>query len=290
MALRRSGPVTPNFRQDPRASMFEKAKLRWRALPTTYRLYTLAAIFACIGYASVLFIREAYSLFGITTSIASILFGLGFVLWVLPWLKDKWQTTRGKVLIGVLHAAVLFLAVIPSRIIVANALGLPPQDFEITVNIFAVELYPALWVLLLALAMFFVSLIFMLLGFLCSITTSPIFNDLLILSSKLLSTQSRARLFIEAGRGKFISRSFGHAIGATIISLAAAQVWTWHASFLIANPAIIKWVAYVTDFQFADRYPGTDSKKRLRLHENGVVSYAEEDGWDIKITVGKVHE
>jgi hypothetical protein len=76
-------------------------------------------------------------------------------------------------------------------------------------------------------------------------------------------------------------------VGAMVVSLLSWQAIDEGNSW-ISDPTSIKWVAYVSDFQFAARYPGIDPNKRLRLHENGVVSYAEQDGWDIKITVGEV--
>jgi hypothetical protein len=74
------------------------------------------------------------------------------------------------------------------------------------------------------------------------------------------------------------------------VSLAAATAWDLNAELILRNPAVIKWVAYSADFQEAYRYPGVDEGKRIRLHENGVVSYAEIDGWNINITVGRFEE
>lgn len=88
---------------------------------------------------------------------------------------------------------------------------------------------------------------------------------------------------------EFAWKFYGHAFGAFVISwlawLAYDETNPW-----ISNPTFIKSVAYVSDFQCAANYPGIDQDKRLRLHENGVVSYAERDGWDIKITVDSVKE
>jgi hypothetical protein len=47
-------------------------------------------------------------------------------------------------------------------------------------------------------------------------------------------------------------------------------------------------VAYFADFQQVSLYPGVDVNRRLRLPENGVVSYAEKRGWEIVISVEKV--
>lgn len=120
--------------------------------------------------------------------------------------------------------------------------------------------------------------------------TYPIINDVLLLASKPLSAQSKIRSFIESGRDRFISRAFGHVLGAIFVSLAAAAVWDLHATVLLENPNIIRWAAYATDFYSVKNFPGVDSSKKLRLHENGVVSYAEPDGWNVKISVERFHD
>lgn len=271
-------------------NQLERLKFKWRELPTPYRIYVVATALAVVGSIRIyLGIKDSW-IFNAAISISAILFGLGFVLWVQPWLQDKWKTTHGKLLLAGIHTAILFLAVIPSRYFVSKALGLPPQDFEITVHIFAVELYPALWFLLLSVALFAVSLILFLLTVLCMMSSYPFINDMLLLASKLLSSQSKMRSFIESGRDRFISRAFGHVMGAIFVALAAGGVWDLHARFLLDNPNIIRWAAYATDFYQSKNFPGVDSSKKLRLHENGVVSYAEPDGWDIKITVGRLHD
>jgi hypothetical protein len=268
----------------------ERLKLKWRALTTPYRFYAVATALAVVGSMRVFLALERSWSFELAISSSAILFGLGFVLWVKPWLQAKWQTSHGKLLLAGMHAAILFLAVSPSRYFVSSALGLPPQDFEITVHIFAIELYPALWLLIVSFALLAVSLIILLLTVLCMMSNHPILNDLLRLAAKLLAAQSKMRLFIESGREKFVSRAFGHLMGAIFASLAAAYAWNLHEKFLMDNSAIIRWTAYLTDFHHSKNYPGVDSSKKIRLHENGVVSYAEPDGRDIKITVGRFHE
>lgn len=277
----------------PRQLLFnqlERLRSKWRKLPTPYRTYVVATLLAVIGFTRIyLGIKDSW-FFDAAIWISAILFGVGFVLWIRPWLQDKWKTTHWKLTLAGIHTAILFLAVIPSRYFVSKALDLPPQDFEATAHIFAVELYPALWFLLLSVALFAVSLIFFLLTVLCMMSSYPFINDMLLLASKLLSSQSKMRSFVESGRDRFISRAFGHVMGAMFVAIAAGAVWDLHARFLLDNPNVIRWAAYATDFYQAKNFPGVDSSKKLRLHENGVVSYAEPDGWDIKITVGRFHD
>ena len=131
----------------------ERLRLKWRVLPMPYRLYVTATVLAAFGLMRNYLEIEHSLTFDAAISTSVFLFGFGFVLWLTPWLKDKWQTSHGKLLLASIHTAILFLAIIFSRYFVSNALGLPPDDFEITVHIFALELYPALWLLVLSIAL-----------------------------------------------------------------------------------------------------------------------------------------
>jgi hypothetical protein len=271
-------------------NQLNRLKFKWLTLETPYRFYVVAAALAIFSPMRIYLAPEASLAFDITLSISALLFGFGFVLWIKPWLQDKWQTSHGKLLLAGIHAVILFFAVIASRYLVANALGLPPQDFESTVHVFAIALYPALWLLLLASVLLVVSLAFFLLAFFCILSTYPLLNTPLLLISKLLSTQSKIRLFMELGRNQFSSNAVGHFMGAIFIALPAAGAGALHAKFLLENPAFIRWIAYATDFHEAKNFLGVDRTKKLRLHENGVVSYAEKNGEDIKITIGRFND
>ena len=265
-------------------------KFKWLTLKTPYRFYVIAVALAMFSPIRIYLAPGTSLAFDTAISASALLFGFGFGIWVKPWIQDKWQTSHGKLLLAGIHAVILFFAIIASRYFVANALGLPPQDFETTVHIFAIALYPALWFFLLSFVFLVVSVGVFLLAFLCIISTYPVLNTPLLLVSRLLSPKSKIRLFIESGRNQFISKALGHFLGAIFSSLAVAGILDMHAQFLGGNSALIRWVAYSVDFHEAKNFPGVDRTKKLRLHENGVVSYAEQDGGDIKITIGRFND
>lgn len=272
------------------SSALQKLRRGWHGLPVHYRLYVVAGALAVLAFLLVSIGGVGSSLLSMLMWISSILFGVGFVLWVGPWFKGKWQTSAGKWLLATTHAALIFLSVIVSRHVVASALGLPPQDFDMTVSIFAVELYPALWLLTMTCVGMLVSAIFLMSAGLCTLSKHPLLNDALLLGTRFLAPDSTTRAFIESGRDRFFIRALGHYLGSLVIALCAAYAFDVHAQFLREHLQLIRWVAYATDFQFAPNYPGIDGGKKVRLHENGVVSYAERDGRDIKITVSKFQE
>ena len=267
------------------SGLFDQAKQKWQSLDITSHFYIVGITILLFWFLGTPFSKEPFSGFRNALMWAgNALFAAGFLFWVIPLLKAKWKTKAGKWIISILHAAVLFLAIIPSRILVADALGLPPQDFEMTVATLTILIYVPLWVVLVAACTSMVGLL-LLLPLLVVGLLSPILavDGLLRLSPRCRSVIQLKWNLICQSAWKF----YGHGVGAMVICLLS-----WHAvdesNTWIANPTLIKWVAYISDFQFAPSYPGIDKAKRLRLHENNVVSYAERDDWNIKITVDRV--
>ena len=111
-------------------------------------------------------------------------------------------------------------------------------------------------------------------------------NVLALLIAKRLPP--RPRHFLEQGIGKFVWRGFMHMFGVMGIVFGIAFFWEWYSPTTRSLKPIVRVVAYFADFQQVALYPGVDTNRRLRLHENGVVSYAEECGWDICISVDEV--
>jgi hypothetical protein len=111
---------------------------------------------------------------------------------------------------------------------------------------------------------------------------------LVLLIAKLFPGGSRSRLFLEQNIGKFVWRGFIQMFGVIGIAFGIAFFWNWYSPAIRNLKPVVRAVAYFADFQQVSLYPGVDVNRRLRLHENGVVSYAEERGWDIVISVEKV--
>jgi hypothetical protein len=102
------------------------------------------------------------------------------------------------------------------------------------------------------------------------------------------SEQPRVSLIDRFKLSKSVFKNLGHVIG--MVGIIAIAAYTWQSSPAVTGslkPAV-RALAYIADFQQAPMYPGVEVNKRLRLHENGVVSYAEERGGDIIISVEKV--
>jgi hypothetical protein len=185
---------------------------------------------------------------------------------------------------------VFLLAVIPARLLVADALGLPPQDFEITVAVWSILLYPAVWLFMTAVCTFLICVVFLLLALLLDLTTTPLLDLPLRTIGHLFPEVSRPCTFLEAQRHVLSYNAWGHAVGAMCATFFVLYLLVGYDHTAKGLKPVVRWIAYLADFQDVPRYPGLERGKRTRIHENGVVSYAEPSGWDISISVTRVSD
>ena len=73
--------------------------------------------------------------------------------WIIPLLPKVWASSFGKLLLTLLHGLIRLLAIVLARTFVAEALGLRPQDLDLTVSIWAPVLYLPLWTLFISILM-----------------------------------------------------------------------------------------------------------------------------------------
>lgn len=261
---------------------------KWQSLQLFDRLYVLAFTMVVLGFISLpIYGKPTKFLYG-SFLLAYGISGIGFAIWLWPWLQRIWHWPIGKLAITLLHGGVLLLSIIPARLLVAEALGLPPQDFDVTVTFCVLLFYLPVWLIVFEVCTLLFAFIRLIVSGLFSFTTYFPINVLVLLIAKLFPAESRPRLFLEQGIGKFVWRGFVHIIGVMFFALGITFFWQWYSPATRSLKPIVRAVAYFADFQQVSLYPGVDVNRRLRLHENGVVSYAEERGWDIIISVEKV--
>ena len=78
---------------------------------------------------------------------------------------------------------------------------------------------------------------------------------------------------------------FAHAMGAFAISYYAITTFDFSSTNAKTLHPLVKWVAYVGDFQPSLAYPGIQANERVRLHENGVISSAVIENGEVVIYV-----
>jgi hypothetical protein len=201
-----------------------------------------------------------------------------------------WRSYLGKIVISLLHGLVFFLSIIQARIFVAEALGLPPQDFDLTVGFFTVLFYLPLWLCVII----FLSMILSIFLAIAFILTMPLqsLGNLSQMFEHLSSKIARFRQRVNKVHTEIGERFFGAMMTSLIVLVITWYVWNSFPTVTRTLAPVVRAVAYFADYQNASAYPGVERDKKFRLHENGVVSYAEEDssGVIIKVDFVKLHE
>lgn len=228
-----------------------------KGMETPYKVYSVAAVLFLSG-SVIAGVAPTWPLIHQPFFVSALaVFAAGFLVWSWPLLKKAWDTLAGKITIAVLNLFALILSTMLARNLVAESLGLPPQDFDLAVHFFVLLLVVPSWTL-------FVSL-------LCGIYA--VFSFIVGL----------VRLRGKPSWGW--AKPFAHAMGAFAISWYAANTFDFFSTNTKTFHPLVKWVAYVGDFQPSLAYPGIKANERVRLHENGVISSAVIENGEVVIYV-----
>jgi hypothetical protein len=236
---------------------------RFKALNLVYKAHLSAlALFLIQIFLSRAF-PELRAVHQFLALLALLGFATGFCLWCWPFAATVWKRPAGKVLIAITNVIVLLLATTLSRNVVASALGLPPQDFDIAVSALALFFYIPASSLIVAIGVGLIGL-----G----------------LELHALTAGLRPHRFVE------MTKTLAHMMGAFALVYFSASLF----DFVMKNEKLlhpaVKWVALIGDFQPAASYPGVLPNDRIRLHENGVISSARIDRNEVLITIKKYEQ
>lgn len=177
--------------------------------------------------------------------LASIAFSVGFLMWGRWTFQKTWEHPIGRGAIIILHLFVVLISAIMARSLVAAALGLPPQDFDIAVAFIAFAMYIPTWALV-------ISCVLGILGFLLS----------------LFGTFFTA-VYLPA---RDVAKTLARGAGAFAICMYTYAAFDFVNKNQEALYPVAKWAAWLGDFHSVPAYPGIKDNERVRLLENGVVS------------------
>ena len=77
-------------------------------------------------------------------------------------------------------------------------------------------------------------------------------------------------------------------LGAVALSVVLLVLLSTIVPSPVAKASSVRWLVYTTDYYVLANYPGVRPDERVRLHENGIVSYALPNAGDIEIRVRKL--
>jgi hypothetical protein len=170
-----------------------------------------------------------------------------------------------KFLLAAANILCLYLATVFARGIVADAIGLPPQDFDLTVTAAMLISVPLVMIATTSIVLAALALkeyLWAILKAFKKSTLSESFRD---------STNHLAR--------------FAGAFGLLYFFSMLGSIGSYSSPYALE---LLRYVAYIADYQQAPLYPTINKTERIRLHENGVISTAKIVDGRVQISVRRL--
>ena len=245
--------------------------------------YIIAYTLAFFSFIAHLLLRSFESSFiqdGWLIRLAAVLICLGYLMYVFPFVKKLWAYAAFKAFAYLFHAIVLVGAVFTAKTLVASAINLPPEDFDITVSLLSIPLYPLIWLALGTLVLILTIPIFFLIG----ILLTPVLFVIDVVRDyfryrKLVSKNKHGLEKYYGSNEILLSKKYGYDILSHCVSafLVLGLVF-YNTSPIIESTEVtekaIEHLVYYFDYSDIDRYPCIDKQKKVKVHRNNVVSYA----------------
>ena len=218
------------------------------------RFYTVGNIFVALSV--LLSFVSPPVLLNTTILIASICFAVGVLLEYKSNLMKVWKNHVTRVLLYIVHLLIGVLVVARAREMVSLSLGLPAQDFDLTVSFVALLFYIPVWGLCVTVMLGMVLLLL------------PIFW-----------------ILVSSYRDNITYKNIVRFIGVMAVMFFSSRVADVLDNKKPLLFGVIRYVAYYADYQPTYRYPDVQMGERIILHENGVISSASIDGSDVDIKI-----
>ncbi len=254
----------------------EQLKVKFRTMTWSGRFYSFSVLITVLGMFLSAFL--GFAVLNKAILIASIGFVVGFVVVCLRlyrWFISVWDKPFAKTPVILLHLLVLLISTVISRWVVAGALGLPPQSFDITVGFLVLVFYIPAWILLGALLFSLLGLVLLVgvgLGSLLLIPLSVIASLLNIFN--LLPYLRKAWDTVAPAKLSFTDVQ-GHSVGALLSGCILINLYG--ALVPDARPWIdssVRLIAVLSDFQPAVNYPGVQAGEYVHPLDNGFIAVA----------------
>lgn len=240
--------------------------LQYKVASVPQRLYTLAMVVFISGRLLAHLLGELASTVG--TGLAMAVLISGFTMWCLPavrWLHNVWDRPFAKTPIVLLHVFVLLVATVLARSLVAEALGLPPQSFDLTTSFLVIFFYLPAWMIVAAVILAIVGIILAVITLLQLPLQGALQQMILFVRAfglQLPFRQTRITVFI-------------HSLGA----FAASSLLLQSYAYLATNYQpwlypVVRVIAIKSDFDPAPLYPGVKPGEHVHPLENGFIAVA----------------
>lgn len=212
-----------------------------RALPTWARWYWVAVALWVVSIP----LNAPWKAYIATAGTAAV--AIGFYVRLMPVLIKILSTWPGKAVFAALNVTVLLAARVGAHKVVALGLGLPPEEFEQTVNILTAFLILPVASVIASYSLGALTLVLFLWGF-----WSHLFR------------QSQAAGLV----------AWGHAMGALAVVTILSTYMTSPLKWVERAPAWLPRLAYEADFHVLHNLPGAPEGQRVHVLDEGRLAVA----------------
>lgn len=224
-------------------------RLQWLALPRHEKIYLATVLTVVALLVAQWTYPAAWPVLSTMLVIALNGFVVGFLSWAWPLVKARWNTERATVAKALFHVFAILLATGIARGHVSKAMGLPAQDFDLTVHFVTLLMYlPA-----------------------CALILGP----MLIIAHFV----SMPIMFFVGNEARPSARKMtviAHLAGLLGLGVCLTEFSRLSDENTPRLTSVIQAVAVWADYQPTTRYhPDVPAGLRIRLHENGVVSWGQ---------------
>lgn len=253
-------------------------KVRYRKTSIPYRFYIASVATILCGLVLSRFLGD--TAFNAAGGLSSLLIISGFFMWCVPaiqmWMV-AWERPFAKLPLILMHLFALLIATALARSMVSQALGLPPQSFDLTVGFLALLFYVPAGMAIAAVILTVVGCLLFLIS--------------VVLFIFLGSAQILAPLLAGLGFKKLPKRDSFMTYFHSVAALLAGYLLMAGYSFLTGtyNPGVLEFIRYLavkSDFHSSPNYPGVTVDEWVHPLENGYIAYVRmKKGEGIQISV-----
>lgn len=208
---------------------------------------------------------------------------VGFVIWAIQFYKNNIMGRFSYTLFfGIVNLFILWLSNAYAQELVVASLGLPAEDFGLTLHLLVLLCYiPAAMVV--TILLFFI--VYLLLSVLLTLKMSrDIVYSFIYPFLVLCGLKKREEMV------KKDNRMFLHFFAFGVTSILLASVFSFIVKYQSLLYPSIRYIAYFTDYQYIYNYPQIDKNKKIKLHANGIVSTMKGSDQSLKVVVSKLDE
>lgn len=244
---------------------------------------------ACVGY-MIIFpqVKRTSWVIPVIEVLVALCFGIGFCARAAPFVRRFLTNSVGIFVVTVFQAVVLVLANVLAKHMVTDAMRLPSGDFPSTLAMWTLLCVVPVWLKSMAIIGIAALVLFFFTAGLTALTASSPLGYLLRGMSKFLPISTADKIMQMRERDAWTLRTWGHVLGAVIFMLVVIEASDRFQS-AVRQPSMIRLFAFWADYESVPDYPGVD-EARLRLHDNGVVSYATLSGMAVELRRDRVRE